>query len=675
MGVIAAITLSVLGFIFVMVFLSRTTDGKEFYCTNLKPLLGKLGAQSDEICTSIQKLESEFGKHRNANLSIFQNKNIRDLFSVNESVNATFVLNLSRDAIIRNATMAITNANPIARVTKFNDQDYRAILTYDFIGGTQTLKVNVTPKSLIKRARLKVEGYNVPGRIDIVFVIDQSGSMWNEWSDICGSIADLKRNLSETGLGVDVSSTIYGLSDSATSTTGSCKYKDITTSQLKTAITQLGSSFVPSAPVEISYGIYRFPAYDSVSEAWGVGTFWAVQEHPWRQNTKKIIFPVSDSDPTGGGPAIVRGDATGRPIEFLAEPLFSGNEQAVVSGADSAAQAAGVYLFPIYGDENPAETDVSKIEGYHVGTGSTTCDPNLDPQCGCAPQFNAVCKPIIDWMRELARYPQSRLTGYRNPDSLKRFAQFVLRTDYPHDVTIKVNGQQIFYQEGVLDSINSPQWVNEPAFITALQDASDACAQPVCTVDIDVSSTTEGAVILSDLDIVSQQYISGVAVELNGQSIYSSARFTGNERIEFTSTAQDVMASCVNPDCFFNFTVSAQEKAKLLLTNLSITYSKLFLNEDILDMVLECDARAKADRYTKKIRCAEFSIPQRYIFYRDVNESSITQVIKARKWCSIFGNADSGCGTADQLRLAQPFTVPTNVLIEFDPSFNQVVVS
>ncbi|HLD18784.1 MAG TPA: hypothetical protein VJB90_02135 [Candidatus Nanoarchaeia archaeon] len=685
---VASITLAILGFFLVMLFLTQTTNGKAFYCNNIEKYTEKIGISREDVCSSLKKLETVPGTPKVRNISLFPNNNDKELFNVNATRTESFSLNLSKDSRIQSAEVKISNANPLTYITRFNDQDFVTVLTFDFTGGSNFVYVNVTPDVIVSRARLKVEGYNVPGRLDLVFVIDQSKSMYNEWDAICGVIDDLKDNLSKTGLGVDVVSTIYGLSENGGTFRG-CRDSVIKNAALDQAISAIGIQFPKESPVLVpgSSDTYDYPPYNRYDEAWALGIYWTATGHSWRNSTKKIAFPVSDSDPTGGGPGRLKTQKIhGKQtiIQILADAKFSGNEADSVDAAKQASDAKGIYLFPIYGDEASNETDLAKIEGYHVGTGSTTCDPNIDLQCGCdikysQPPYDNVCQPIIDWMRFLTLDAsgslRSRLSAYRNKDDLKKFAQFILATNYPRDVTIKVNGTTIFSIPGPLDNINSPLWVNETLFIAALEQASQECNKSTCQIPIEVSSAGEGAVVLSELEIIFQQYAKDVEVKLNGNSIFYQNKLAGTENIDFTNQARSEIDLCAEPECIFNFTISAMQPEQILLSNLSIRYSKIFVEEDLLLAVLECYEKAKADNFGHDLRCTEIPVPPSYIFYREINESSLTWLIKSRKWCGIFQNFDYGCGNDDQLRFAHTFNEPTNILVEYDSKSRQVMVS
>ncbi|MEK6967854.1 MAG: hypothetical protein AABX51_04440 [Nanoarchaeota archaeon] len=660
-----------------MLFLTQTTGGKQFYCNNLANYFDKLGAKREDLCNEAIKLESEFGAQKIKNISLFPNKNIKYLASVEIAKPSIFQLYLTKDSFIRNASIVMQNGNYVGYITRFKDRDFTTVVNFGFNGGTQTLFVNLSKNSVVSRSKLKVKGYNLPGQLDLVFVIDQSASMHNEWAAICGIIDELKKNLSKTGLGVDVQSTIYGLAklnDAKEGTFGSCRDKVIKKDDLDPIISALGISFPLESAVLVPPDIYNYPPYDRYDEAWGLGVYWAATKHPWRTNTKKIVFPISDSDPTGGGPASLRVNQNSI-IAILKDAVFSGNEGTVIDAADQVSQNNGIYVFPIYGDQNPNEPDLKKIEGYNVGLGSTTCDPNTDMNCGCDPLKKTVCMPIINWMRKLSHYNQSRLAAYRSGEDLKVFMQYVLATNYPHEVTIKVGGKTIFFQPGALDDGNSPAWVNEQEFKNALETASQLCAADSCLIPVEVSSSTEGAVVLTDLEILYQRYIKDAELLLNNDTIFFSPKFVLANKIDFTDKAREIITDCTDPDCTIEFRVKAGEKAQILLSNLSIEYSRVFIDEDVLDAVVYCYEKAKDENFVRNLRCNEFSIPPSYIFYKEFNESSLTDLIIKRKWCTIFENSDYNCGIQDHLRFLHSFNIPTNILVEYDAASKQVVVS
>ena len=96
--------------------------------------------------------------------------------------------------------------------------------------------------------------------VDVVFLVDTSGSMYNEWNDLCNIIGDIVDGLEKEG--IDFKYTIYGLGS-----TKDCAHD--------------------SWPVH--------------SESWGVATAQAATTHKWREGVVKIIIPISDECPYEGG--------------------------------------------------------------------------------------------------------------------------------------------------------------------------------------------------------------------------------------------------------------------------------------------------------------------------------------------------------------------------------------
>ena len=111
------------------------------------------------------------------------------------------------------------------------------------------------------------EGFG--GKVDVVFVIDTSGSMDEEWSILCSVINTIVSELK--GYGLDVQYKIYGL------------------------------------------GHTRDCATDSImshEEDWGPGTQWVASNHPWRQGAARAVIPISDEGPYHGCPVDSQDDSS-----------------------------------------------------------------------------------------------------------------------------------------------------------------------------------------------------------------------------------------------------------------------------------------------------------------------------------------------------------------------------
>ncbi len=129
--------------------------------------------------------------------------------------------------------------------------------------------------------------------VDAVFLVDTSGSMYNEWRDLCNIIGDIVEGLENEG--IDFHYTIYGLGNAR-----DCAHQ--------------------SWPVH--------------PESWGVATAQAAEAAIWREGVVKIIIPVSDECPYGGGET---GDA---------------NDEASIQEAIQKCRENDVVVYPMNGDES-----------------------------------------------------------------------------------------------------------------------------------------------------------------------------------------------------------------------------------------------------------------------------------------------------------------------------------
>ena len=107
-----------------------------------------------------------------------------------------------------------------------------------------------------------------PPTVDIVFVIDTSGSMNDEWRTICAVISDIRDLL--LAYRVDLKYTVYSL--------GARK----------------------SCGTLMSQVIWRGKIKSAHSEDWGPGGVWAVLKHPWRKGAARIVIPISDEGAYAG---------------------------------------------------------------------------------------------------------------------------------------------------------------------------------------------------------------------------------------------------------------------------------------------------------------------------------------------------------------------------------------
>ena len=167
--------------------------------------------------------------------------------------------------------------------------------------------------------------------LEMAFVIDTSGSMYQEWDDVCtimyggnfasgGYFQGIKPMFNESG--VTIFETIYGLGNTlpGAASSGNCQGHNKNTGPRTTALGQ--------TPGDDSGGIRKLPGtiyngntYSGYSgEDWGPGSNWAClswkdasgnvpgnpptqSDHRWNPNATKIVIPVSDEGPKDGDPS------------------------------------------------------------------------------------------------------------------------------------------------------------------------------------------------------------------------------------------------------------------------------------------------------------------------------------------------------------------------------------
>ena len=167
--------------------------------------------------------------------------------------------------------------------------------------------------------------------LEMVFVVDTSGSMYDEWEDVCtimyggnfatgGYFQGMKPMFNESG--ITIYETIYGLGNTlpAAASSGNCQGHNKNAGPRTTPLGQ--------TPGDDSGGLRKQPAtiyngntYSGYSgEDWGPATNWAClswkdalgnvpgnpptqADHRWNPNATKIVLPVSDEGPKDGDPS------------------------------------------------------------------------------------------------------------------------------------------------------------------------------------------------------------------------------------------------------------------------------------------------------------------------------------------------------------------------------------
>jgi hypothetical protein len=165
--------------------------------------------------------------------------------------------------------------------------------------------------------------------VEIVFVMDTSGSMRDEAAALCGGIEQLVTDL--YGLGISVTPRVLGITEAPVDAYFSCLSSDVVT---------LFGGETPGLPESCA-----FPNTLSAYESWGPATAIVAEHFPWTFGSVRLVVPMSDEGPCDGS----------RPAGCN-DP---GDDRASIDNAISVALAGGVIVSPI------------------AGTGSDACVVNL----------------------------------------------------------------------------------------------------------------------------------------------------------------------------------------------------------------------------------------------------------------------------------------------------------
>ena len=168
------------------------------------------------------------------------------------------------------------------------------------------------------------------GKVELVFVVDTSGSMYSEWADVCtviyggnfasgGNFQGLKPMLAAANM--TVFETIYGLGNTLPSAAQSGNCQPYYKNGQGPRTTSLSEGDDSGGLRKLPQTIYNGNTYSGYSgEDWGPGSNWAclswrdaggnvpgnppsTDDHKWNPNATKIVIPVSDEGPKDGDPS------------------------------------------------------------------------------------------------------------------------------------------------------------------------------------------------------------------------------------------------------------------------------------------------------------------------------------------------------------------------------------
>ena len=164
--------------------------------------------------------------------------------------------------------------------------------------------------------------YVLADKLDLVFVVDTSGSMDNEWTTLDSIMQGIIDNI--TASGVNLSVTIYGLG-----------YNKSTLPYGRGMYTVWFNGTNVTAHVE----------------DWGPGTAWVALWYPWREGAARVVIPISDE-------CAYHGDyETSEDLQSIQEAV-------------SACQNNSVIVFPFYGDGSSSDV-IDEMQELANGTGGS----------------------------------------------------------------------------------------------------------------------------------------------------------------------------------------------------------------------------------------------------------------------------------------------------------------
>jgi uncharacterized membrane protein len=169
------------------------------------------------------------------------------------------------------------------------------------------------------------------GKVELVFVVDTSGSMYSEWADVCtviyggnfqsgGNFRGIKPMLEEGNM--TVYETIYGLGGTlpGAASQGNCAQHNKNSGPRTTPL-GLANNDDSGGLRTLPGTVYNGATYSGYSgEDWGPGSNWAClswkdsignvpgnpptsSDHKWNPNATKIVLPISDEGPKDGDPS------------------------------------------------------------------------------------------------------------------------------------------------------------------------------------------------------------------------------------------------------------------------------------------------------------------------------------------------------------------------------------
>jgi uncharacterized repeat protein (TIGR01451 family) len=176
--------------------------------------------------------------------------------------------------------------------------------------------------------------------LDVVFLLDTSGSMRDEWQDMCTIIDEIVTSLEEYA---NITYKIYGLGDATEWSV------DPTAGYTSCADGGWSVGYYNGANLSLT-------GYEArACECWGLGTAGVARYYNWREDAVRVIFPIADEGPYDGG------------TDYSS--IMSAEDNQSVVDAISECKANSVITYPMYGDRHGIEYTKIQMEKLADGTG------------------------------------------------------------------------------------------------------------------------------------------------------------------------------------------------------------------------------------------------------------------------------------------------------------------
>ena len=665
--VISAVAISIL----LAIILTKTPMATKVYCSTVESMRTKiLDLDQSPKCYSPESLLSEKNiKLEKQNVNTFMGSKKEHILRYQQGKNYAVSFKIPTNAIINNASINLEFGKKSVMFDEFvHEGTPKSNFSIYIPNGytPSTLYLNISRNVEIKNATFSITAKEVPPLLDLVFVLDTSGSMTNEWDALCENFIDIKNNLSNsfinyslsfygmntgkvcsTGLGITVYATpLYGLKEIAIA--NGIKFN--TTIELR-----------PTTSEGIMPELY--PAFDDVSESWAPGIMKLSNMDIWRTNAKRLLFPISDSDPTGAyGSSVYYGRCNA-----LSESKFSNEtfgEELSVTKAIEFAKQKSINVFPVYGD------DWENCEGFHVGC---EIEPGANQNC-CTTTYSDSCGKIIGWMQMLADDTGGQGIGFKDKDQLLTFILNAVHIAHLTDPTLNIGGTKQNIINGELSKEVSPLVVD---ITLSLNDSiQNDCTSAFCYVPINITSLTEGSINIHNISILFAPIAQYANLTIGNTTLYYREDFPVEPKI-IPLDIKDAIIDYVANNCIgleecevpvFLSASSPEFEIELKLEELMVDYSVYPVYDDILNAVLECWNKANQGKSSKDFTCTEISLPPQV--QASFDESKIASMIKSKNYCHIIGSdAISDCGL-DNIDVD---ISSTNIVIEYKN--NKILVS